>query len=65
MIDIDIKSKNRKELVKAYKRALHMIKEYEYGLNSLTPKEIDTINDIKKQIRDEIAIKDCIDKGAY
>lgn len=65
MINIDIKSKNRKELIKAYKRALHMIKEHEYGLNSLTPKEIDTINDIKKQIRDEIAIKDCINKGAY
>lgn len=65
MFNIYIKTKNRKELVKAYKRALHMIKEYEYSFNSLTSKEIDTINDIKKQIRDEIAIKDCIDKGAY
>lgn len=64
MLNIDIKSKNRNELIKAYKKTLHMIKDNEYGLNSLSPKEIEMIKTIKKQIRDEIAIKDCIKKGA-
>lgn len=64
MFDIDIKTKTRGELIKAYKRILHMIKDNEYGLNNLSSKELKEINIIKKQIRDEIAIKDYMKKGA-